>query len=618
MKINEYKNDVGSLKLSQEFKDNLKAMMAEEYENASGKKEAEPDIKMSGTAVFAKKYSKYIALAACLLLAVSAVSAVGLQRLKMGSPFAIANGGTDAAAEVNSAEQRDAEQQDTEVLENYDAPAPDPEAPQAPDGDDDIANAMLYDTQEAPAEEAPAESAAPVVEEDSEDIDAEVNVSDSQPPAEEPATDIPVETNPMSGNDYSAAKSKNYDGDYSGEDYINYYGEGGGYYYASNISNELRISPVEIAPYSLGAGETTPTGANGDGEDIPTDTTSQDDAHVEAPADVPESEDYDTSANVDDAMEIPDTDEMLSDVERNLKLGYSVKYYDVRDGYIADLDNVAIIRFVVEDSLSDETEIKNTVDRKITIDPDNQTLYRIHVGYDYFAMEDPDVDMWLISDGSVKNQLVGRPVMEGEYIAVATMTDEGVMVPVPELVYAVYNVNGLDLAYHVYSAEGFMVDPGDTNMGIYEEETVAYKTAANNPEIYTQKAAVRELTSYLRRNILRMEPNLTVLTDDIPENEEEQPSGEAAEPNGEALTSLTARFPEGTLVYEGGETPSVNGIKVGDYLSDAVKAFYLTSYTFAPDCRIVLVPKVMTEGVPESVTVVFENGVAVSIEAKTN
>ena len=195
---------------------------------------------------------------------------------------------------------------------------------------------------------------------------------------------------------------------------------------------------------------------------------------------------------------------------------------------------------------------------------------------------------------------------------------EKVCRPVTELVYAVYNVNGLDLAYHVYSAEGFMVDPGDTNMGIYEEETVAYKTAANNPEIYTQKAAVRELTSYLRRNILRMEPNLTVLTDDVPENEEEQSSGEVAEPSGEALTSLTARFPEGTLVYEGGETPSVNGIKVGDYLSDAVRAFYLTSYTFAPDCRIVLVPKVMTEGAPESVTVVFENGVAVSIEAKTN
>ncbi len=87
MKIEQYKNEVSSLKLSDSFKQNLKESMAKEF------------AAVAVTEVSVKpwmKYSKYIATAACLALIIATVSVVSL----MGDGFKVEKAMDNANAEV--------------------------------------------------------------------------------------------------------------------------------------------------------------------------------------------------------------------------------------------------------------------------------------------------------------------------------------------------------------------------------------------------------------------------------------------------------------------------------------------------------------------------------------
>ncbi len=87
MKIEQYKNEVSSLKLSDSFKQNLKESMAKEF------------AAVAVTEVPVKpwmKYSKYIATAACLALIIATVSVVSL----MGDGFKVEKAMDNANAEV--------------------------------------------------------------------------------------------------------------------------------------------------------------------------------------------------------------------------------------------------------------------------------------------------------------------------------------------------------------------------------------------------------------------------------------------------------------------------------------------------------------------------------------
>lgn len=84
MKKTEYQIEVSSLRLSEQFKADLKAKMLEEYEKAQEVSSAEekPVITVSGNKW--KKYSKYAAVAACLLIAVSTASVLSIKGIKTG------------------------------------------------------------------------------------------------------------------------------------------------------------------------------------------------------------------------------------------------------------------------------------------------------------------------------------------------------------------------------------------------------------------------------------------------------------------------------------------------------------------------------------------------------
>lgn len=602
MKVNEYKDSVGSLKLSGEFKQQLKERMLLEAQNRDETKEPKPDITVS-VGKLSKKYSKYAALAACLLLAVSAagVLAASQNALNIGTKA------DNAALENNSIEEStDANAEEEKVSMDY------PEA----SNDDALLLESYSDDEEVDL---------PAAEDTNDELGSDIAKDNTAQDAPLPPVEV---VTPRTGNGYSTDASRDYDGSYCGIDYVVDDVVGSARYNAVVVDridvNAKKISGSADVP-APAAPETpeydVPTEAGEPFADIPveggaplgnihTESVDESASETDAPASVEGDVDSPTSepsASYDNLTSLEGyggSNSVGSVSFEDLTSGDSKEYYAIRDGVIAKLDNVGLIRFTIIEGYDSEAAIARN-SSQISIDPTCQTLYRINVTYDYFNSEDANAERLLINTGNSRYQLIGRPAMEGEYIAVVTETESGVLTPVPELIYAVHKVRGLDIAYHLYSDNGFMVDPGSTNMGIMPEEVAVVNSTANNPEIYTQKAAVRELTFYLRRNILRMEPNVLDFSE---KRRQEEDVNTPVEPEEEAPRELIrAVFPTGKLRLtrlddSGEEVPAevgkytsdevsglrVNGIGIGDDMADARKAFFLMKYSFTPDARITL------------------------------
>lgn len=587
MKINEYKNDVNSLTLSNEFKQELKEKMLAAAENS---KPAKPAIKKSTAAVFSAKYSRYIALAACLLLVISTVSIVSIGGLKSKLLDSARESANDSSSIDNEQDLQRLTEQDDDI-----------------DDVDDIADAPA----DVPTSAIDTSEDDPVGDDETTAVDAHDD-SDEEP--------VAVDSIPRSGNGYSSYASRDYEGSYNGEEYIISNRVGSASNTAEYISDYVNVNQtVVIEPWQNKTNENT----NDDNIDRPVESTEADDPESTTP-----------TASVDNDVDIEsfyhDSNPMTSTTAANdltfdeLTSGWSYSYYGLRDGVIADLDGIALIRFTIENSYS-ISDVSRNISSPVTIDPYCQTLYDINITYDYFENESIDVDRMMLNTGLKYWQLIGRPLMEGEYIALVTENNDGVLEPVSQLIYAVHRVNGLDIAYHVYSDDGFMIDPGSTNMGLMPEEREVITSTTNNPEIYTQKAAVRELTYYLRRNILRMDPKLLDLkkvsskTDDSAAHQEEivyRSTVRANFPTGRLLLTLNGDSIRAGNFSATEENPiKVNGIGVGDDMQTALKAFYLSDYYFTPDAQITLIAS--EEDGKWQVTVKFSDNVVTEINVRS-
>ncbi len=261
---------------------------------------------------------------------------------------------------------------------------------------------------------------------------------------------------------------------------------------------ESYTPPIEggYAPVPSGANTAPAQGAEAPDE-APVEDTDEESAEVAgdvpAEAPVPGPEGYDICTGTTAEKEFADyADLRHRKLEGNrMQLGL-IRFEIVKAYKVWELEDVADI---------------------ITVDPNAETLYRIKITYDYLGSQVLSVETLMRAEGTKYVQEEGRPVMEGEYIALVTRYDDGsVFTLYDELIYKVINVGGQDIAYHLTSKLGNNVDPGDTNMGIDPSETKVYTTSANNPETYVHKSAVNELTRYLKRNIMRLDPNTVDFT----------------------------------------------------------------------------------------------------------
>ena len=222
---------------------------------------------------------------------------------------------------------------------------------------------------------------------------------------------------------------------------------------------------------------------------------------------------YDYVLALDEDAYLPDA-EVFSDYEdfaaekssdriaASFDTGYdALNFYDVLDNAIAaEGDNVGATLVSME--------ILGIVSDSLLPAPVEglYTLYEVNINYDYLNLESCDIDAYVWIKGTESAQLAGMPVYaKGDDIfASLTVAENSSVTVVDEILYDVYTLNDLDVAYH----RGYEdINPGYTDMGILDNEREFITTTPNNPVVYTHKASVKELSRYIRRKLNEKELN---------------------------------------------------------------------------------------------------------------
>ncbi len=572
MMKNEYRSEVDNLRLSEQFKEDLKKKMLAEY-NKNGGVPVENDKPI--TVSRSSKIYRFAGIAACIILAVSTLSVLSVKNIKR----------TDSAADVKdnglaaTQEPGEANQADQPETEKYNYPAILSEEEEYPVGEDADNGTEEYEPKDGINDEE-----IPVVAEDGSEREKTAENEMIPESDNNPCTDIPEDE--RDNTERSEYASPNYRGDYNGDDYINSASgtpEGKPETYvigeirsgrvlitapeppaeepepetgSETVSEPAAPIPEPSVPDNSNASESVP---DENTEESPTETPAEapvdapeetdsvpveedaDEAPAEAPREAPEEIQEDEMLDEEpetEPVENPETEseEVLSEAEYEedaaLESDIAVPesdaeeevydenpagifgdeeriftgYYDYRDDKLQGVAMPSsVVRFNIEKAYAEE-ELPY-VAAGMYIDPSSETVYKIRITYDYMRSEPENAETLMINVGTVYTQLSGRPAMEGEYIA-RVITDPdincGVVNLDENLIYKIYNVNGVDIAYHLISDSNENIDPGDTNMGLTPSESAVYTTSSNNPETYVHKAAVNELTRYLKRNLSKL------------------------------------------------------------------------------------------------------------------
>ena len=187
---------------------------------------------------------------------------------------------------------------------------------------------------------------------------------------------------------------------------------------------------------------------------------------------------------------------------------------------VRHLDTVNFVRFTVLKAYSAEDAYALTGDESFET---TRSLYKIELTYDYLNGVELDTKMYLSYPGTVDVQIEGRPILsEGEKYLTCLTFDGDYAEMLYEMSYAIHRINGLDVAYHLVG--GDEIDPGYTHMGMLDIEREVITTTLNNPAQYTHKAAVKELTRYIKRKWAREDYTLTEF---IPASEGDETSDES-------------------------------------------------------------------------------------------
>lgn len=132
------------------------------------------------------------------------------------------------------------------------------------------------------------------------------------------------------------------------------------------------------------------------------------------------------------------------------------------------------------------------------------TLYQAHIYYDYLNDTPVDMTVDLAKAGMPDQQVENDPpyVIGQKIIAALSGFNSTSCVAIPELVYYVYDVSGVDLAYHVNSEDVVVGNATFVNldMDLFESERSIITTTAKNPVKFTQKATVDDLTQFIRED----------------------------------------------------------------------------------------------------------------------
>lgn len=132
------------------------------------------------------------------------------------------------------------------------------------------------------------------------------------------------------------------------------------------------------------------------------------------------------------------------------------------------------------------------------------TLYQAHIYYDYLHDTPVDIIVDLAKAGMPDQQIENNPpyAIGQKIISALSGFNSTSCVAIPELVYYVYEVNGIKLAYHVSNEEVAIKNSAFINldMELIENERSVVTTTTNNPVQFTQKSTVDDLTQFIKQD----------------------------------------------------------------------------------------------------------------------
>ncbi|MDE7289912.1 MAG: hypothetical protein K2N71_10490 [Oscillospiraceae bacterium] len=186
-------------------------------------------------------------------------------------------------------------------------------------------------------------------------------------------------------------------------------------------------------------------------------------------------------------------------VERNSD-GNPTTYEELQD-FIPSYGNVTFLEYEIIAQYTPEEAFEKTGDE---IFKHSTILYQAHIYYDH--LNDTPVDMIVdlgkagLPDSQIENDppyAVGQKI-----IAPLSGYNTTCCVAIPELVYYVYEVNGVKLAYHVSSEKIVLESEAFANldMELTDSERFLVTSTANNPVKFTQKSTVDDLTDFIRQD----------------------------------------------------------------------------------------------------------------------
>ncbi len=180
--------------------------------------------------------------------------------------------------------------------------------------------------------------------------------------------------------------------------------------------------------------------------------------------------------------------------------GKVCSYEELQD-FMNSYEDISFVEYEIISQYSPEEAFAKTGDEIFKY---STTLYQAHIYYDYLHDTPVDIIVDLAKAGMPDQQFEDNPpyAIGQKLISALSGFNSTSCVAIPELVYYVYEVNGIKLAYHVSNEEVAIKNSAFINldMELNENERSVVTTTANNPVQFTQKSTVDDLTQFIKQD----------------------------------------------------------------------------------------------------------------------
>ncbi len=180
--------------------------------------------------------------------------------------------------------------------------------------------------------------------------------------------------------------------------------------------------------------------------------------------------------------------------------GAPISYEELQE-YMGAYEDISFVEYEILYQYTPEEAFQKTGS---DIFINSTTLYKAHIFYDYLNDTDVDLIVDISKAGMPDKQIKGNPpyVIGQKIISALSGFSRTRCVAIPELTFLVYDVNGIDLAYHVDCSDITIDDDSFANldMQLANEEVSFITTTKNNPVVFNQKSTINDLTQFIKQD----------------------------------------------------------------------------------------------------------------------